>query len=159
MTIISFKNFINKQYLAVINAIITNATYYLIFQILFNLLFWYTETHGINKFTGDNFLPYYFSLIVSGLYIIPLFVFLQIFNTIQNIINLNVILNSNILNFLFTLYIVIMTIILCNLPPFAKFFKRLFKIKNPRVELIVNFVLLIIVIYTSFQVKLFTGSN
>jgi hypothetical protein len=142
---------------AMTNAITTNATYYLIFQILFNLLFWYTETHGINKFTGDNFLPYYFSLIVFALYIIPLFITYRSIDLILNITTINS--NSNFYSTAGVIVVMITTVILCNLPPFANFFKKIFKIKNPKIEVIVNLILFGVVIYTGLHTGLFFRSN
>jgi hypothetical protein len=156
MNIKDIKNFIHIKYIALINNLKSNITYYCIFQILFNLLFWYTDIYGINKFTGENFLPFYFRGIIFALYIIPMFITFRIVDSILN-------LTANKDSLLFTPTIVIpvliTTIILCNVPPLSNYFKRIFKIKNPKIEFIVNIILIGLVIYTGLNVGLFFRSN
>jgi hypothetical protein len=153
----SFKNFINKQKIAIMNNIQSNITYYLIFQILFNLLFWYTETHGINKYTGDNFLPYYIRIIIFSIYAIPMFIAFRAIDSIFIVVPKNNL--KDLYSISSIIIVIITTIFLCNLPPLANFFKKIFKIKNPKIEVIVNLILFGVVIYTGLHTGLFFRSN
>jgi hypothetical protein len=156
-----FRNLLNKGKKLIVNIykdIVTNLPYYLFFQLLFNLLIILNASLVINKLTGENFWFNFFTLGLIFIYSIPVVIISWLISLI-NQFTLNVTTNESVSKFIILFCFYISTLIYCNLPPFAKFFKSLFKIKNPRVELIVNFVLLIIVIYTTLQVKLFTGSN
>ena len=136
----------------ILNNLISNFTYYLIFQLLFNLLFIYIEVNPINKKTGANFLEYYFSLVIMGVYIFPMMFLTFLFLPISFIIRQT----GYSSDFLFSISLILSTIILCNIPPFANKFKKLFKIKNHKLEIILNVILVILVVYTCSKLGIFT---
>lgn len=135
-----------------LNNLISNFTYYLIFQLLFNLIFIYIEANPINKMTGANLLPYYFSLIIMGIYLIPITLLTIIFLPISFITKSNEIL----INFYTKLTFILSTVILCNIPPLSIIFKKLFKIKNKKFEFLINLILFVLVIYTCSKLGIFT---
>ena len=130
----------------------SNLTYYSIFQLLFNLILIYIEVNPINKMTGANFLEYYFSLIIMGVYIFPLIFLTFLFLPISFLIRQT----GHSSDFLFSISLILSTIILCNMPPLANKFKKLFKIQNHKLEIILNIILVILVIYTSSKLGIFT---
>ena len=121
-----------------------NLTLYLVFQLLFNLLLIYLDKNQINKFNGDNFILHLIGFIVFMLYSIPLSLLNSFNSFVLNAISIDV---NPFVHILFSkITIFISTIILCNLPPFSKYLKKLVKIKSPILSFIINCLILLIII-------------
>ena len=141
---------IQSQIYSIFKNIKNNITYYLIFQVLLNLFFIYSSKYSINKETGENLLPFYFGLIISGIYILPFVFFTLIIKFF--ITSLGFMFEGILYNFTVVVGTFLSTIIVTSLPPFSNWIKDRVKVKNKILEYTINIILTIVILFT-FSIK------